>query len=96
MGGILNIEQSGMHFNHDFYVVVGKQCRTLVYIIYYIFIYRYSVGDPSTHFLYNIDYQQQHKSRNSNACLFFRSIVIGKGHFIYWLINIIFSAKDPH
>ena len=30
MVSILNIEQHGIHFNHDFYVVVGKQCRTLV------------------------------------------------------------------
>ena len=22
------IEQKGMHLNHEFYVVVGKQCRT--------------------------------------------------------------------
>ena len=22
------IEQKGMHLNHDFFVVVGKQCRT--------------------------------------------------------------------
>jgi len=26
----------------------------------------YCIGDPSTHFLYGIDYQQQHKSRGSN------------------------------
>ena len=24
----LKIEQKGMHLNHDFYIVVGKQCRT--------------------------------------------------------------------
>ena len=26
--GIYQIHQKGMHLNHDFYVVVGKQCRT--------------------------------------------------------------------
>ena len=30
-------------------------------------------GDSSTHFLYDIVYQQQHKGRDSNACLSVRS-----------------------
>ena len=29
----------------------------------------YCVGDPCMHFLYDIVYQQQHNSRDSNACL---------------------------
>ena len=31
------------------------------------------IGDPSTHFVYDIDYQQHHNSRDSNACLSVRS-----------------------
>ena len=53
------IEKKGMHLNHDFYVVVGKICRTE----------NAYTGGPSTHFLYAIVYQQQHTSRDSNACL---------------------------
>ena len=30
---------------------------------------RYCVGNPFTHFLYDIVYQQQYKSRDSNAYL---------------------------
>ena len=26
---MMKIEQKGMHLNHDFYVVLGKQCRTV-------------------------------------------------------------------
>ena len=29
----------------------------------------YSIGDPCTHFLYGIVYQQQNKGRDSNRCL---------------------------
>ena len=32
------------------------------------------IGDPSTYFLCVIFYQQQHKSRDSNACLSVRSL----------------------
>ena len=44
-------------------------------------MYRYCIGEPCTHFLYGIVYQQKHKSRDSNRCLSCASLEI------YWLLS---------
>ena len=38
-------------------------------------IYKDCIGDQCTHFLYGIVYQQQHKSRDLNRCLYSASSV---------------------
>ena len=46
------------------------------------------IGDPSTHFRYDIVYQQQHKSRDLNACLSVRSFCWSVGKYTIFMADI--------
>ena len=67
-------------------------------IIYKVFV---CIRDPYTHFLYYIDYQQQHENRDPNACLSVLSKVLSEitlfsGSSIKaWLLTTTFIIFSP-